>query len=452
MKAFSIKRNGRILTALGFMLAFSAVAQAQKQTALSEQSLRNEGLYVMALNNLGMSEYAELVMRDLYVKYPEHKASFDKIMIEIVLQQGKFDEAKKIIAEKQSKEPDSLGVWTMRLTMDDYYFAHGNYPMSTNSYNALIVKYSKAQPPEEMKAFYANAVYKLAQMQLRLRLSKEATATYKILLDFLKENRDLNREMRRQATFEYAELQFRTLQPMKAGKPRDEQYKIARKATEDVLWEQDLWFGRAVVLLAQLELADGKMENAEKLIQQYMTQLRNIDNMLKEMSTEDEDLTRYTPIAECRYLLGMIALEKTEKLVKEQSRDLNKIKALLGEALNEFVNVYARYASSSWAADAMNRADEVVALLMEEYGAQEIRIPLTPAQRREIADKQFDNARMLFHQSLFDEAITAYLTVLNQFPESIPQSLDGLSELVRAFAQLGDDATDRKSTRLNSSH
>jgi Uncharacterized protein conserved in bacteria len=409
---------------------FCAPAAAQ-QTIPRELAI--ELRFVDALNEINMPDYAELVLREVKAKYPAAETHVKRREIEIILKQGKFEDAKKLVSAEKDK--DSSAAWGMRLLMADYYFAYGQHIEALGICDELFKKYGD-KPPAELAEFFADARYKHVQMLLMLGREKDALASYESLLKL----GDLQHDMRRQAQFEYAELMVRISEAMPAGKPRDELLAKAEAACKAVLWEPDLWFGRGVVLLAHIEVIKGNVEAAQKLVKDYMPQLRDIDEQLKKQSEEmGVDITHLTPIAQCRFLTGVMLQDEADKLAKGAAPDKKKIYGLLVGALTEFVQVYGRYPATSWAPDAMVRADAVIELLKEEHNATDIQINITPEQRRQIAEKQFVNARTLYRQNQFANAVEAYIKVLNQFPDLVPQSIEAFAELVRSYAQLADN-------------
>lgn len=393
--------------------------------------LRAELNYIQALNAARMPDYAELVLDELLVKFPEAKAHLKTGRLELILQTGRFDDAKKMIAQEPNQEASE--VWAMKLTLADYFYAYGRYKEALGIYKGLFDKY-KAKPPKEIASFYQESYYKYAQMLLFLGADNEALAAYKDMLEL-----DLRLEMKRQIQFESVQLQVRLAEKTAPGKARDEVLAAVKRQTEDILWVQDLWFGRGIVLLAHIEVMKGDVDGADKLVKTYMGQLRNIDRQLKEESERTgEDFSRLSPIAECRYLIGSMMQEEAEKELKKSAPDMKKSSELLEKALTEMVNVYVRYPSTTWAPDALMRSDAIQEILKQRFGVRDIQIDITPEQRRAIAEKQFANARMLFNQQQFEKAVEAYSVVLNQFPEAIPESIDALSEYARAYIQLGD--------------
>ena len=421
-----------ILTAIvSTMIAVSASAQGTRVNPLLVIELN----YIEALSDARMPDYAELVLNEVAARFPDAKMHLKKIRLEQLLRQGKFDEAKAMIVKEP--DPELAEVWVMKLTLADYYYAYGKYPEALGIYKGFFEKY-KAKPPEAIAAFYMESYYKFAQMLLFLNRDQEALVAYEDLMAL-----NLEKEMKRQVQFEGAQLMVRLTADMKPGKELTDLLAKAKKSTEDLMWVQDLWFGRGIVLLAQIEVIKGNIEAANKLVKQYMPQLKNIDSQLLQQSRETgEDLSRLSPIAECRYLMGSMMQDAAEKLMGTEPVDTKKAAELLVSALTEMVNVYVKYPSTSWAPDALTRSEVIQAVLKDKFGVKDIQIYITPEQRKVIAEKQFANARMLFNQSQFEKAVDVFAVVLNQFPEAIPESIDALSEFARSYIQLSDNQED----------
>ncbi len=438
-----MQRNLFCLILLGALLqAFGQQGVASRNPEL-EQELR----YIEMLGELRMPDYAELVLADVERRFPEARATIKVLRIEQQLLQGKFDEVQQIIdAEPDQDAPET---WTMRLTMADYLYAFGRYPEALGVYQSFFRKYD-GKPPAPLAALYRDSAYKYAQMLLFLERKDEALSAYRDLL-----KQDLERHVRRQVQFETAELLVR----MAKAAPRDSKrhkdlLKEGLQLCEDILWVQDLWFGRGIVLLAHIRVIEGDIEAAQKLIQTYMPQLQNIDEQLMAQGREQgEDFSRLSPLAECRYLMGVMLHDEAKRLlakgdptpeIRSQVRDL-----LVGKrgadgrpagngAYQELLNVFVRFPATSWAPDAAQRVEEIEATLEQHQLVRSISANITPEQRLEVARRQFQNARMLFNQQQFENAVDVYLNALRQFPELVPESISALSELARAYIEQWD--------------
>lgn len=429
----SIFRGGGILTAGIAVAVVAAAVSASAQDLSRNPEFALEMAYIEALNNARMTDYAALVLADLERKFPEAKGALKRIKLEQILQLGDFDKAMAMIA--QEPDPEAPETWAMKLTVADYHYARGKYKEALGSYHAFFEKY-KAAPPPSIATFYKESYYKFAQMLIFLDQPKAAVTAYEGLLAI----KDLDAATRRQASFEAAELMVKIAKDMKPGKDRDDLLAKAKKGAENLMWSPDLWFGRSLALVAHIYVIQGDVARAGKLMKDYMTQLRNIDKQLQEQSDETgEDLSALSPIAECRYLMGVMMQEEAVKLLDQGASDVKQASGLLAEALGHFVNVYVKYPSTSWAPDAMTRSEEVQVMLKDRCNVRDIQMDITPEQRKGIAEKQFANARKLFNQQQLEAAVSAYEVVLGQFPDAIPHSVSAASEYARAYIQLGDN-------------
>lgn len=438
MRTHPISIRFQLPAALAIMaLAASASAQ-QRAPAMSPEARREacalEVRYVKALNEAGFPDYAELVLKDVKAKFPEAGVLLKVAELEQYLRLRKFDEAEKII--KAEPNQDSVETWAMRLTMSDYLYSSGRYPEALGTYEKLFAKY-KDNPPAEIVEFYVNSAYKYAQMLLFLNRQDEGIESYRTLLKL----KDIPQNMRRQATFELAEL---LVKKADAGGDRTTLLAEAKKNIDSLLWVQDLWFGRAVALMAHIQILKGDVEKAQKTIETYRAQLESFDDQLREQGEEmGEDLLRLSPLAESTYLVGTLLQGEGEKiLAAANGNEAQEEKAvgLYSSAIEKFMTVYVNYPSFAFAPDAMNRQEKLEREL-DRLG-YEIESNITPAQRRNVANKQFSTANSLYHQKQLESAIDLYAQVLKNFPEVVPDSINALSVLVRCFVEFGESKED----------
>ena len=65
----------------------------------------------------------------------------------------------------------------------------------------------------------------------------------------------------------------------------------------------DLWFCKAIVTLAHIKMPQGDVDGAQKQVDDYWPQLKNIDNTLREDAKDSgEDLLKISPMAGCHYM------------------------------------------------------------------------------------------------------------------------------------------------------
>ena len=401
------------------------------------RTAETEFFYINRLQELRMSDYAEMVLADLERDFPNAAAQIKVVKLEQLLSVGKFDEAMKIIAAEPDQE--SLAVWSMRIKLADYYYGHGKYNECIQQYEDFLNKYTTGNIPEQLLDLYKNSAYKFAQILILLKMDEKALAAYEKMRNL----KEMDGQAKRQVMFENAELLVRLADENEDK--RAEYLTRASKIIDDILWEQDIWFGRSVALMAHIDVIKGDVEHAQKLVKQYMPMLKQQDDQLKEMGKQDnQDYSRLSPIAECRYLMGKMLHEEAKKELAKDAPDQKRVEQLLigtGEkgsgALQELANVYVRYPASSWAPDASRRVEEIIRVLGEKYGLN-VGLDITEEQKRSIAEKQFSQASLLYNQKLFEECITTYREVLNQYPDSVPQSISGLGSLAKSYIQAGD--------------
>lgn len=423
--------------ALAALLALPCAAPAQGVQALvrANPELGLELHYVDALNKAGLPEYAEMAIRDIEVRFPEARVAVKIQKLEQQLMLGKFDEAKKIVAAEPNQ--DSAEVWGMKLTMADYLYAYGKYPEALGIYKSLVDKYG-SKPDPKLGDMYPNSVYKYAQMLCMLGKERDAIPVYAKLPDI----EGIQPDTKRMFTFEYAQLLVKVAEsgsgPADAG-----MLTTAQNTINKLMWQQDIWFGRAVALMAHIRMAQGNVDGAKSLVDDYMEQLVDMDDQLRQFSEDEgQDYMGMSPLAECRYLLGTMFMDEAQKRLKTakpRSPAEDAAAELLLEAMEHFVNVYVQYPSFSWAGEAMVRSEECADIL-DSLGF-DVQNSITPKQRHDVAVKQFQNAGVLYNQNQFAEAMKAYQNVLASFPDEIPSSLIGLENIAKASIELSETDT-----------
>ena len=445
--------RGLLLPAL---LAVSAATASAQSAAAGNRELEREIAYIRFLSDqLMMPDYAELVLNNVKRRFPEATAVLKVLQIEQQLAQGKFDEVKAIISAE--KDPESEEVWAMKSTMADYLFAYGRYDEAFGIYEGLHKKYGD-KPPKALESFYFNSLYKYAQMLLRIQKPKQAVAVYKILLGL--QGGDMDEEqahaVQRQIAFEYAELLVNIADAEKEGsKERADYLAQGKKACENVLWEQDLWFAKGVALLARIRILNGDLDGAQKLVRGYLSTIKQIDDAL--MAQDPVQGAILSPVAQCRYLTGRMYYEAARKLIDaagdadivgDQKAEILKLllgtklpgSTLTADAYNELLNVAVQFPAANDAPEAMRLVEEIEDILTSRKLVKSFKKNISPEQRAAIAHSQFENARISFNQQQWEEAIVRYETVLNQYPREIPDSINALSELARCHMGLYDPA------------
>ncbi len=414
-------------------------ARAQDLAGGPSEAVQLEIRYAEALQKMGLPDYAEFVVNRLAAEHPEAKPYVKVLKLQSLVSVGRFDEVRELIGREP--DPESQETWAMKLALADGYYAWGRYPEAQGIYESLFKKYPNG-PPESLNQFYVNSAYKYAQMLILMGNREAAISAY----EHLRKAR-MEQHIERQVAGEMAEQLLKVAED-KAPRERGPLLEKARKLAEELLWVQDLWFGKAIVILAHLKVLEGDVPGAMELVEDYKDQLKQIDDILREQAGESgEELTKLSPMAECRYLLGVMLQEQAEKLIKNGGGRDEIISLLAGQvtasgkrrpgALQHLLTVFIGYPGTSWAPDAGARATQVENLLVERYGAQ-ITKKVTPEQMEKVRRYQFQNARSLLNQQQFANAADAYVKVLNLFPEG-ETSVAALGELARCYVEVNED-------------
>ena len=432
----------RLIVALAAIVSLHVFAQ-QDDMDPREREIREGIRYVQGLQRLYYVDIADLVLKDLSAKYPEAKARLAVHELEGELALGKFDEVKARIA----KVPDqnSPEAWAMKLALADAHYARQNYAEAKGIYESFFKQHEK-DVPDALGDFFNDAAYKYAQMLLNLKERENAVKMYKLLLS---QKKKLPQHVERQCLAEMAEISLALAEETEDKAKKAAYCKDVNGWADKLLWVQDLWFGKAIVLKAHALMVNHKAEEAKKLVDDYLPTLTAIHQALVEQEAETgEPLTRVSPMAECRYLLAVMLQAEAERLLSAEGFSVNNaeqkeavLSLLLGAkvagkrkgdgAYNHFLNVYLKYPESNWAAEAGERADAVHAILVDTFHGNVVN-QVTDEQTARVRQIQFRDARALFAQGQIANARERLPQVLNAFPDC-PEAIGALGDLVRCY-------------------
>ncbi|HRT28662.1 MAG TPA: hypothetical protein P5527_02615 [Kiritimatiellia bacterium] len=411
------------------------------QTAAEEEALNEELKYIELLQQMRMPDIADKVIAETKARFPEAAAKLKVSELKGLLSQGRFDD----VQEKIDAIPDKNGpeFWALTLAKADAYYAFGKYADADKLYLSFFKKVEK--PSEALVSFYRDSAYKYVQMLLYLGRDSEALVAFRNLFKV-----PLEETIERQVRADMAELMIKLLPDVQKKEEKDKMLKEAEANVDKLLWKQDIWFGKAIVMKAHLFLIRGDLKGAQNLVENYMPQLRTIHDALIEQDPKgSEGLLRMSPMPQCRYLLAVLLMDEAMAEAKKDKPDEDRIKDLLvGErdaqtgkrkqngAFNHFINVFIRFPESQWASEAGERSEILRKFIKTRYNA-DLRTPVTEDQMRRVREMQFAGARLVFSQNQFKEAIDKYLLVLNQFPEA-PESVAALGDLAISYIETSD--------------
>lgn len=404
-----------------------------------DPKIQQEIGYAKALNSWGLPDYAKMVLDK--INDPAAAPIIKTIRIQALVAKGDWAAVKSIIA----KEPDqnSLGTWAMKLTLADGYYAWRMYPEAQGIYESLFKKYPDG-PPDALNDFYRESAYHYAQMLLLMGNQKGAIKVYKDLA-----KAKMPKHERRQIITETAELMVKEAETAS----KEEQKKLFKEIeaiTTEILWVQDIWFGKAIVILAHVKMIQGDVDGAVELIDDYWDSLSGLDEDLRaQEESTGENMTKLSPMAECRYMLAVMMQEKAEKLIANGGSKGEIVNLLVGPkkkgskkrgngAYKHFMNVFVKYPSTTWAPESGVRAKQVRDILVNPPFNANIKETITDEMLEKVEAAQFKNADMLFNQNQYQEAADAYLKVLNLFPES-KAAITALANLTKCYIELDDE-------------
>ncbi|MBC8453698.1 tetratricopeptide repeat protein [PVC group bacterium] len=380
--------------------------------------------YADGLLKYGLADYSKNVIATLNL--PPEIMTMRKIKTFCAL--GEFDKANSIIDRRPDKS--SQGTWTLRLTLADGYYAWGKFVEAQKIYQGFFDKYPNG-PSKQLNQFYLESAYKYAQMLIIMGDKKKAVTAYETAL-----KADMERYVSRQLEGELAEILLK-LGEESTGAEREKYFEKTSKIIDKLLWVQDLWFGKAIVMMAHMKKLKGDVDGATQLIEDYKSQLIAIDKQLKESATPDADLTKLSPMAQCRYMIGTIMQEEADRILEKEPAKRAKAFELYAGAIKHLLNVFIRYPNTNWAPDAGTRSEEIKEILQRVFN-KEVKTNISKEQWAAVESAQFREARVLFNQSQFKEAAASYEKVLKVFPES-DTAVQALGELANCYIELEKD-------------
>ena len=131
--------------------SFAAFAQEEDPEAARERELKEGLRYVKGLQQYLFADIADLVLKDLTIKFPEAKAKLAVLELEGELARGKFDDVKARIAREPNQ--NSPETWAMKLALADSYYAFGKYPEAKGIYEGFFKQYEK-EVPDALATFF----------------------------------------------------------------------------------------------------------------------------------------------------------------------------------------------------------------------------------------------------------------------------------------------------------
>lgn len=422
MKAPTIMKNMSALTLRpGLIVLILGMVVCTLQSAPAQNTPEDELTFASALVEMGFSDLADRVIANLKRNHPEMKDRIQSAEVEVLIAQRKYAEAEKIVNGLPKGDPKSDAV---RLALANGYYRMGENDKAQEIYEAFFKEYEgKNITDKDLRRFYSDAAYRYAQMQEFRGNIAGALKGYENVL-----NANPDPQVARQMMYDMSVLYLKLAE----DDPENRSAHVARaeKLCEEVMWKGiDIWFGKCLANLAQIQLLQGKKEEARQMLIDNMAMIKQVDDILKQ-----EGIPRdLSPVAGVRYMLGDMYRQQADEMA--QSGDGGAV-SMYGRALGEYFNVFAKYAGSEWGPKAGEKAQEVKAILEDKYG-KEVNVDLGP-YASQAAAAQLDRANMLFREKSYKEAIDEYLRIMNQYAEA-PSVVKAFVSLVQCYLKTDND-------------
>ncbi len=380
--------------------------------------------FASGLVELGFPDYANRVVERVLRQHPDEQDRATRIRGEILIAQRNFKEAEALVREM----PAGTQRFALQLQIANGYYGVGQTEEARRLYEDFFDAIGDTVPEDpELLKFFQEGAYRFGQMLEQVGDRSGAVEAYQRLLAIGLEEEGATRRL----MADVARLLLR-LGRDASGAQREEYLDQAFELCEEIQFGgYDLWFGQSIGIMAHVTLARGDESGARELLRRYMSDLNRLDRILREQNVP----ASMSPVASARYLLGELYEKQIEEM-REQGAGESDVLPVIQRALTEFYNVFGRYGASEWGSEAATRGRALVTLLEEEYGRQ-VNIDFGEHLGSAV-QAQFQHADGLFRQSDYEAAVTAYLRVLNSFPEGEP-SLRALANLLLSYVRLEDD-------------
>lgn len=444
-----------------FVPAAVLMAADQPASKVADPAMDEEVAYINALVQANMPDIATTVIEAAKKKWPVLGPRLKVSEMQGELRMGRFEKVQKEIdALKEKKGPE---YWALKLAMADAYYARDKVKECRALYNEFFGAIK--EPGPELKTFYVESGYKWAQMLLNDKKPAEATRIYGVIL-----KQDIGEDAWAAIATDCCELLLKLAQQEKDAAKKEAFLKQATVYVDKLLWKSDMGavFGRAVSMKAHIEMLRGKPEQAQFLVNDYMPQLTEIDQTLKEQDPDGKKgYLRMSPVPQCRYLLARMLWEQAKPELEKPTKDINR--ALVSDlvlgardaktkkrnglgAINHAVTVYINYPMSSWAMQAGALVDEISELVNAKLGKNlKASFKISPAQMLNVQKMQFSNAGVIMREGNYEEAVKAFHDVLSQLPE-VPDAVSAVASLAECYLNLWQRArkgAEKDELRLN---
>jgi len=395
-----------------------------------ESEMDREIRYATGLMDLGLPDFALMVMSEVEKKFPDAKAAVARITVDSFASQGRFKQAEDELAKIPSNTVEHASA---QLLIADRYYQYGHLKEARDGYEAVLGAYDKNGPPPELRKFYQDSAYKFSQMLLNRNDPRGAVKAMRYIL-----SAKPDAYMRRTVEVEMAELLLKVADALPPGAERTAALKEATDLCNDVMWEQDILFGRAVVVRAHCKKLTEGLAAARKEVNDKMKMLEAMEQAIKDSVKENNpkvspevlagltrDALRESPMAQCKYLMGTLHQEDGQTALAANKEP--DAKEQFGAALGMFFTVVRNYPASTWGPDACQHIEEIMAVGKERGWG--IDVPES-VNMNAVLSTRFKDAYSSFANSNYGEAAKYFRQALNVAPNyrEAPQAIGTLAQ------------------------
>lgn len=432
------------VVAVAFLLMAGATARAQEEgeaehaAGSKESEMDREIRYATGLMDMGLPDFALAVMAEVAAKYPAAKAAVARISVDSFASQGKFKQAEDELAKIPVNTVERASA---QLLIADRYYQFGKLKEARDGYEAVLGAYSTNGPPADLRKFYMDSAYKFSQMLLNRNDPRGAVKAMRYILVAKPDN-----YTRRLLSTEMAELLLKVAVSLPAGDERKAALKEATALCNDVMWEQDILFGRAVVVLAHSKKINENAAAARKLVADKLPMLEQMEQAIKDSIKEGnpkappEELVKLTrealrdsPMAQCKYLMGSLHEEDGRAALAANKE--SEAKEQLGAALGLYFTVVKNYPTSTWGPEACQHIEGIMAVGKERNWG--IEVPDSVNMNAVLATR-YKDASSRFADSNYGEAAKYFVQALNVAP-NYPEAVSAIGMLAQCYIHENND-------------
>jgi outer membrane protein assembly factor BamD (BamD/ComL family) len=408
---FGRRAGGSLWSALAVAVA---VALGSAAPARAADEIDRELTFATSLARFGLPYYGSRVIERLLVAHPDAAERAKPVKAELMLASGRLKEAEEAIRALNPADKNTQGAM---LTLANAFYNAGQFDKTRSLYDDF---FKRVQGKPADPAFYKTAAFQYGQILEHAGDPAGALKAYQHIVDL--DSRD---DAGRQALCEQAELCL-TLADAATGSNAVQRLQQAEKIANTVLYQGlDMWYGRALISLANARERQGKVAQAQQALMNGMKILVEIERGIREEGGPNAAaaVMQVSPIPGARAALGNLHVHEGQDLVKAGQKD--KARAAFGAALTEYVNVLKKYPKSPVAPDVAARTQDLLTKL-QAMGSK-VSLDLTP-WLAQVNAPVFEPADQLFRAGKYQPAIEMYKKLLQQFSNNpgVPQALGNM--------------------------